>query len=81
MLLEVRGLSTAYQGLLAIQNVSIAVASGEIVVVAGANGAGKSTLLKSIAGMERPKAGEVVFDLPFAEGLPLAAEPEALSAA
>ena len=70
MLLEVRGLSTAYQGLLAIQNVSIAVASGEIVVVAGANGAGKSTLLKSIAGMERPKAGEVVFDGTRLDGLP-----------
>ncbi|GJE01565.1 DUF6894 family protein [Methylobacterium isbiliense] len=27
------------------------------------------------------ESGEVVFDLPFAEGLPLAAEPEALSAA
>ncbi len=70
MLLEVRGLSTAYQGLLAIQGVSIEVASGEIVVVAGANGAGKSTLLKSIAGMERPKAGEVVFDGARIDGLP-----------
>ncbi len=70
MLLEVRGLSTAYQGLLAIQGVSIEVETGEIVVVAGANGAGKSTLLKSIAGMERPKSGEVVFDGARIDGLP-----------
>jgi len=70
VLLEVRGLSTAYQGLLAIQGISIEVAAGEIVVVAGANGAGKSTLLKSIAGMERPKSGEVVFDGTRIDGLP-----------
>ncbi|ACL56109.1 ABC transporter related [Methylobacterium nodulans ORS 2060] len=70
MLLEVRSLSTAYQGLLAIQDVSLEVAKGEIVVVAGANGAGKSTLLKSIAGMERPRAGEVVFDGARIDGLP-----------
>ena len=62
MLLEVAGLSTAYQGLLAIQDVSLAVAGGEIVVVAGANGAGKSTLLKTIAGQERARAGSVTFD-------------------
>ncbi|TNC07489.1 ABC transporter ATP-binding protein [Methylobacterium terricola] len=70
MLLEVRALSTAYQGLLAIQGISIEVETGEIVVVAGANGAGKSTLLKSIAGMERPRSGEVVFDGARIDGLP-----------
>ena len=42
--------------------VSIEVAKGEIVCVAGANGAGKSTLLKSIAGAERPRSGTVTFD-------------------
>ena len=61
MLLDVRELSTAYGGLVAIADVSIAMAEGEIVVVAGANGAGKSTLLKSIAGLEKPRAGEVIF--------------------
>jgi len=70
VLLEVRALSTAYQGLLAIQGISIEVETGEIVVVAGANGAGKSTLLKSIAGMERPRSGEVVFDGARIDGLP-----------
>ena len=70
MLLEVDGLSTAYQGLLAIQGVSLDVAEGEIVVVAGANGAGKSTLLKSIAGLERPRDGTVRFDGGRLDGLP-----------
>ncbi|KAF1021458.1 MAG: High-affinity branched-chain amino acid transport ATP-binding protein LivF [Paracidovorax wautersii] len=62
MLLEVSNLTTAYNGLIAISQVSLAVAEGEIVVVAGANGAGKSTLLKSIAGLEKPQAGAVTFD-------------------
>ena len=61
MLLEVRDLTTAYQGLVAISDVSLDVAAGEIVAVAGANGAGKSTLLKTIAGSERPRSGTVVF--------------------
>ena len=62
VLLDVKGLSTAYQGLIAISDISLNVAEGEIVVVAGANGAGKSTLLKSIAGMEVPQKGDVIFD-------------------
>jgi branched-chain amino acid transport system ATP-binding protein len=50
--------------------VSIEVAKGEIVCVAGANGAGKSTLLKSIAGAERPRSGSVTFDGDKLNGLP-----------
>ena len=68
-MLVVRELTTAYQGLIAISEVSIEVAKGEIVCVAGANGAGKSTLLKSIAGMERPRSGQVVFDGERIDGL------------
>ena len=70
MLLEVAGITTAYQGLVAIADVSIDVAQGEIVVVAGANGAGKSTLLKSIAGQERPRSGTVTFDGKRIDGQP-----------
>ena len=58
-MLAVRELTTEYHGLVALSDVSIDVADGEIVCVAGANGAGKSTLLKSIAGMERPRSGTV----------------------
>lgn len=61
-MLEVSALTTAYQGMIAISDVSFRVGKGEIVTVAGANGAGKSTLLKTIAGMETPRAGSVVFD-------------------
>jgi branched-chain amino acid transport system ATP-binding protein len=61
VLLEVERLTTAYQGLIAISDISLHVDQGEIVVVAGANGAGKSTLLKSIVGMEKPLKGQITF--------------------
>jgi branched-chain amino acid transport system ATP-binding protein len=61
-MLSARDLTTAYEGLVAISGVSIEVAKGEIVCVAGANGAGKSTLLKTIAGAERARSGTVTFD-------------------
>ncbi|HXO69322.1 MAG TPA: ABC transporter ATP-binding protein, partial [Bradyrhizobium sp.] len=61
-MLSAHEVTTAYQGLVAISSVSIEVAKGEIVCVAGANGAGKSTLLKSIAGAERPRSGTITFD-------------------
>jgi branched-chain amino acid transport system ATP-binding protein len=70
VLLDVRSLTTAYRGLIAVSDVSIAVAEGEIVAVAGANGAGKSTLLKSISGMERPREGSVTFAGQSIEALP-----------
>ena len=68
-MLSVHEVTTAYQGLVAISSVSIEVAKGEIVCVAGANGAGKSTLLKSIAGAERSRAGTVTFDGARLDGL------------
>lgn len=68
-MLSAHELTTAYHGLVAISSISIEVAKGEIVCVAGANGAGKSTLLKSIAGAERPRSGTVTFDGQRIDGL------------
>jgi branched-chain amino acid transport system ATP-binding protein len=68
--LAARELTTAYDGLVALSDVSIDVAKSEIVCVAGANGAGKSTLLKTIAGMERPRSGTVTFGGERIDGLP-----------
>jgi branched-chain amino acid transport system ATP-binding protein len=69
-MLSVHEITTAYQGLVAISEVSLEVAKGEIVLVAGANGAGKSTLVKSIAGAERLRSGTVTFDGQRIDGLP-----------
>ncbi len=50
-MLEVRDLSVSYGRHRAVENVSVAVSSGEIVVMLGANGAGKSTFLRAVAGL------------------------------
>jgi len=62
MLLTVNGLHVYYGAIHALQGVSLSVAPGEIVTLIGSNGAGKSTLLRSISGLVRPTAGEIVFD-------------------
>ena len=61
MLLQVRDLECYYGQSQALQNVSIEVDEGECICVLGANGAGKSTLLKTIAGLVKPRSGEITF--------------------
>lgn len=45
-----------------LRGISLEVTSGEAVFLCGASGAGKTTLLYTIAGLERPEAGEVFFE-------------------
>jgi branched-chain amino acid transport system ATP-binding protein len=60
-LLEVKDLQAGYEYLQVIWNASLNVSPGEFVVLIGPNGAGKTTILRSIAGILKPKAGEVRF--------------------
>ncbi len=55
--LEVESLVKRYQETVAVDDVSLAVAAGEIFGLLGANGAGKSTLLKSVLGLIHPDGG------------------------
>ena len=61
-LLSVRGVTTCYGKIVALRNVDIDVADGEIVTLIGANGAGKSTLMMTIFGNPRARDGTITFD-------------------
>jgi thiamine transport system ATP-binding protein len=60
--LEIRGLSVHYGDAVAVRDLDLTAADGEVVVVLGPSGCGKSTLLRAIAGLERPSAGRVLLD-------------------
>lgn len=60
-LLETEGLTRYFGGLPALQEVTFAVARGEILGLIGPNGAGKSTLLNLVSGLFRPSRGRVLF--------------------
>jgi branched-chain amino acid transport system ATP-binding protein len=61
-LLEIRSLSVAYGGVVAVREVSLSVAPGEVVAVLGANGAGKTTTLLAVSGLVRARSGDVLID-------------------
>jgi branched-chain amino acid transport system ATP-binding protein len=60
-MLSIRALDLYYGDAQALADVSLDIATGELVALVGANGAGKSSLIRSIAGMERPRAGTITF--------------------
>ncbi|GGF52882.1 ABC transporter ATP-binding protein [Marmoricola endophyticus] len=57
--LDIRGLTTTYGAVRALDDVSFAVPSGRITAVLGANGAGKTTLLRTISGLVPATSGTV----------------------
>ena len=57
--LEITGLEVRYGAVPAVRDVSLTVASGEVVGLIGPNGAGKSTTLHSIMGAIKPTSGDV----------------------
>jgi branched-chain amino acid transport system ATP-binding protein len=61
-LLSLDGLTVRYGEIEALHGLTLSVEAGEVVTLLGANGAGKSTALRAISGLQKPAAGEVVFD-------------------
>lgn len=60
-ILELRHISKTFPGVVALQNVSMSVRSGEVHALLGENGAGKSTLIKILSGYHPPdKGGEML---------------------
>ncbi|MPY87901.1 MAG: sulfate ABC transporter ATP-binding protein [Luteitalea sp.] len=62
MSIEVRNLTKTFGSFTALRDVSFTVTSGELVALLGPSGSGKTTLLRTIAGLEAPDAGSVLFD-------------------
>jgi branched-chain amino acid transport system ATP-binding protein len=60
-LLDVRGLTRSFGGLVAVNGIDLRVAEGETHAVIGPNGAGKTTLINQIAGDLRPDTGTIRF--------------------
>ena len=60
--LDVQGISKAFSGVKAVQNVSLKVDKGEIVSMIGPNGAGKTTIFNLITGIYPLDAGHVFFE-------------------
>ena len=61
-ILKVTDLQVYYGNINALKGVSFNVNEGEIVTLIGANGAGKTTTMNTIAGLLKPRTGDVVFD-------------------
>jgi sulfate transport system ATP-binding protein len=68
--IAIRRVTKSFGSYLAVDDVSLAIASGSLTALLGPSGSGKSTLLRIIAGLERPDEGSVSIHGDDATGLP-----------
>ncbi len=61
-LLTMRGITKRFPGVMALENVPLSLAAGEVLALMGENGAGKSTLMKILGGAHLPDEGEIAID-------------------
>jgi urea transport system ATP-binding protein len=61
-LLYLDGVTVAFDGFKALNNLSFAIEPGEMRAIIGPNGAGKTTMMDVVTGKTRPDTGDVVFD-------------------
>ena len=79
-LLSLQGLTKAYPGVIANDNVSFDIGAGEVHALLGENGAGKSTLVKMIYGLVKPDSGRMLLrGQPFAPAEPRAARADGIA--
>lgn len=68
-LLALEGVTRAFGGLLAINNLSLTIHAGDLVGLIGPNGAGKTTVLNMISGLQSPSTGKIWFHGALINGL------------
>lgn len=61
-ILEARGLSKAFRGFMAVQDVDLSIERGSIHALIGPNGAGKTTCFNLLTKFLQPSAGRIVFE-------------------
>ncbi len=61
-ILVMEGITKAFPGVQALDDVSLNLKRGEILCLVGENGAGKSTLMKVLTGVDQPDSGRIILD-------------------
>ena len=61
-MLQLENVTVRFGGLTAVNDVTLAVGTGDLVGLVGANGAGKTTLFNAISGLVRPTTGRILFN-------------------
>ncbi len=59
-LIQIKDVTTAYNGHIAIKNVTFNIKKGDYICLIGENGSGKSTLIKTIVGLNKKDSGEII---------------------
>ena len=61
-MIEIQNISKRYNGVTAVDNISLSIPTGKIYGIIGRSGAGKSTLLRCVNVLETPTSGTVLID-------------------
>src|SRR5437016_4275151 len=69
--IRIRGLTKTFGNLVAVDDVSLDIASGEFFMIVGPSGCGKTTLLRILAGLESATAGSIEIDVPAGSNRPV----------
>ncbi len=70
LMLKIENIDVFYDELQALMEVSLNVQEKDLIAVIGSNGSGKTTLLRAISGLNRPRAGKILFQGEEIQGEP-----------
>ncbi len=62
VLIEIKNLKKSYGDHVVLDGINTTIKKGEVIAIVGPSGCGKSTFLRSLNKLERPEAGEIIFE-------------------